>query len=206
MLPVGLPVPIPAVIPVIAAVPTNVPAVQRTIPAAKPVQLSADRFAVTAIRHAQVAVRLIPEVFRDITNAAAPAGLVQLPVRPVLQHTTPAVVEDQPETNAEPRPVIILINPVTPTLIIVRQDIRLPVLTDIQAQLIKNVLVDKQAVLNVTNVRPPLPAAVVQALEAPDQAPVLEVPVTNIHHAQQLAPASTTQQLTVKQILLRHIG
>ena len=43
-------------------------------------------------------------------------------------------------------------------------------------------------------------------LEAPDQAPVLEVPVTNIHHAQQLAPASTTQQLTVKQILLRHIG
>ena len=188
MLPAGLPVPILAVIPVTDVAMILVPAVQRTIPAAKPVQLSADRFAVTAIRHAQVAVRLIPEVFRDITNAAAPAGLVQLPVRPVLQHTTPAVAADQPRMNAEPRPVIILINPVTPTLIIVRQDIRLPVLTDIQAQLTKNVLVDKQAVLNVTNVTPPLPAAVVQALEAPDQAPVLEVPAPNLNLAQTNVP------------------
>ena len=163
MLPAGLPVPIPAVIHVIAVVPTNVPAVQRTIPAAKPVQLSADQSVVTAIRHAQAEARLIPEVLWDITNAAAPAGLVQPLVRPVLPPPTPAVVADQPRMNAEPRLVIILINPATPTLILVRQDIRLPVLTDIQAQLTKNVLVDKQAVLNVTNVTPPLPAVIAVA-------------------------------------------
>ena len=160
MLPAGLPVPIPAVIHVIAVVPTNVPAVQRTIPAAKPVQLSADQSVVTAIRHAQAGVPPTADQLWDIMNAAAPAGLVQPLVRPVLPPPTPAVVADQPRMNAEPRLVIILINPATPTLILVRQDIRLPVLTDIQAQLTKNVLVDKQAVLNVTNAMRPLPAAI----------------------------------------------
>ena len=176
MLPAGLPVPIPAVIPVTDVAMILVPAAPRIIPAAKPVQLSAGQPVVTAIRHAQAAVRLIPEVLWDITNAAAPAGLVQPLVRPVLPPPTPAVVADQPRMNAEPRLVIILINPATPTLILVRQDIRLPVLTDIQAQLTKNVLVDKQAVLNVTNVTPPLPAviAVAALLGSISERPVLQ--------------------------------
>ena len=152
MLPVVLPVPIPAVIPVIAAVPTNVPAVQKTIPVAKPVQPSADQSVVTAIRHAQAEARLIPEVLRDITNAAAPAGLVQLPVRPVLQPPTLEAAADQLRMNAGPGPVIILINPATPTLILVRQGIQPPAPTDIQIRLTKNVLVGQRTVLNVTSV------------------------------------------------------
>ncbi|MDY4841383.1 MAG: hypothetical protein SO314_03345, partial [Alphaproteobacteria bacterium] len=44
------------------------------------------------------------------TNAATPAGLVQLLVRPVLQHLTQVVAADQPRMNAERRPVTILIN------------------------------------------------------------------------------------------------
>ena len=56
MLPAGLPVPILAVIPVTDVATILVPVAPRIIPAAKPVQLSADRFAVTAIRHAQAAV------------------------------------------------------------------------------------------------------------------------------------------------------
>ena len=114
MLPAGLPVPILAVIPVTDVAMILVPAVQRTIPAAKPVQLSAGQSVVTAIRHAQAAVHLIPEVLWDITNAAAPAGLVQLPVRPVLPPPTPEAVADQPRMNAEPRLVIILINHAVP--------------------------------------------------------------------------------------------
>ena len=46
-----------------------------------------------------------------------PAGLVQLLVRPVLQHLTQVVAADQPRMNAERRPVTILINhAVIPTL------------------------------------------------------------------------------------------
>ena len=103
MLPAGLPVPIPAVIPVTDVAMILVPAAPRIIPAAKPVQLSAGQLVVTAIRHAQAAVRLIPEVLWDITNAAVPAGLVQPLVRPVLQPPTPVVAEDQPRRKAEPR-------------------------------------------------------------------------------------------------------
>ena len=60
MLPAGLPVPILAVIPVTDVAMILVPAAPRIIPAAKPVQPSADRFAVTARRHAQAEARLIP--------------------------------------------------------------------------------------------------------------------------------------------------
>ena len=106
-----------------APVPTNVPAVQRTIPAAKPVQPSADQSVVIAIRHAQAAVRLIPEVLWDITNATVPAGLAT-PLAPQGHRPlTPAAAADQPRMNAEPGLVIILMNRVTPILILVRQGI-----------------------------------------------------------------------------------
>ena len=56
MLPAGLPVPILAVIPVTDVAMILVPVAPRIIPAAEPVQPSADQSVVTAIRHAQVAV------------------------------------------------------------------------------------------------------------------------------------------------------
>ena len=111
MLPAGLPVPIPAVIPVTDVAMILVPEAPRIIPAAKPVQLSADQSVVIAVPHAQAEARLIPEVLWDITNAAAPAGLVQPLVRPALPPPIPEVAADQPQMNAEQRPVIILINP-----------------------------------------------------------------------------------------------
>lgn len=56
MLPAGLPVPILAVIPVTDVAMILVPVAPRIIPAAKPVQPSADQSVVTAIRHAQAGV------------------------------------------------------------------------------------------------------------------------------------------------------
>ena len=64
----ALPVPIPAVIHVIAAVPTNIPEGQRTTPAAKPVQLSAGRLAVTVKTVLQEAV-LTPILMPALPNA-----------------------------------------------------------------------------------------------------------------------------------------
>ena len=123
MLPAGLPVPIPAVIPVTDVAMILVPEAPRIIPAAKPVQLSADQSVVTAIRHAQAAVRLIPEVLWDITNAAAPAGLATPLVPQGHRPLTPAVAADQPRMNAGPGLVIILMNHVTPIIILVHQGI-----------------------------------------------------------------------------------
>ena len=159
MLPAGLPVPIPAVIHVIAVVPTNVREGRRTTAEAKREQPNAGQSVVIAVPHAQAGVPLIPVPLSVITNAAAPAGLVQPLVRPVLPPPTPAVAADQPRMNAERRPVIILINHATLTPILVRQDIQPLALTDIPVQLTKNVLAGQQAVPNVTNVTPPLPAA-----------------------------------------------
>ena len=123
MLPAGLPVPILAVIPVTDVAMILVPAVPRIIPAAKPVQLSADQSVVTAIRHAQAEARLIPEVLWDITNAATPAGLATPLVPQGHRPLTPEAVADQPRMNAGPGLVIILINHVTPIIILVHQGI-----------------------------------------------------------------------------------
>ena len=159
MLPAGLPVPTLAVILVIAVVPTNVREGRRTTAEAKREQPNAGQSVVIAVPHAQAGVPLIPVPLSVITNAAAPAGLVQPLVRPVLPPPTPAVAADQPRMNAERRPVIILINHATLTPILVRQGIQPLALTDIPVQLTKNVLAGQQAVPNVTNVTPPLPAA-----------------------------------------------
>lgn len=132
MLPAGLPVPIPAVIPVTDVAMILVPVAPRIIPAAKPVQPSADQSVVTAIRHAQAEARLIPEVLWDITNAAVPAGLATPLVPQGHRPLTPAVAADQPRMNAGPGLVIILMNRVTPILILVRQGIsRVPAVPDI---------------------------------------------------------------------------
>ena len=159
MLPAGLPVPTLAVIPVIAVVPTNVREGRRTTAEAKREQPNAGQSVVIAVPHAQAGVPLIPVPLSVITNAAAPAGLVQPLVRPVLPPPTPAVAADQPRMNVELKPVIILINHATLTPILVRQGIQPLALTDIPVQLTKNVLAGQQAVPNVTNVTPPLPAA-----------------------------------------------
>ena len=176
MLPAGLPVPTLAVILVIAVVPTNVREGRRTTAEAKREQPNAGQSVVIAVPHAQAGVPLIPVPLSVITNAAAPAGLVQPLVRPVLPPPTPAVAAVRQETNAEPRPVIILINPVTPTLILVRQGIQPPAPTDIQVQLTKNVLVGQRAVLNVTNAMRPLPVviAVAALLGSISERPVLQ--------------------------------
>ena len=82
--------------------------------------------------------------------------------------------------NAGPRPVIILINPATPILILVRQGIQPPVPMDIQIRLTKNVLVDKQVVLNVTSAMRLLPVAIVAAgvlLGSISERPVLQAAV-----------------------------
>ena len=111
MLPAGLPVPILAVIPVTDVAMILVPAVPRIIPAAKPVQPNAAQLVVTATPHAQAEAPLIPVQSWVITNAAMPADLVQPLVRPALPPPIPEVAADQPQMNAEQRPVIILINP-----------------------------------------------------------------------------------------------
>ena len=176
MLPAGLPVPTLAVILVIAVVPTNVREGRRTTAEAKREQPNAGQSVVIAVPHAQAGVPLIPVPLSVITNAAAPAGLVQLPVRQGHRPLTPEAVADQPETNAEPRLVIILINHATPTLILVRQGIQPPAPTDIQVQLTKNVLVGQRAVLNVTNAMRPLPVviAVAALLGSISERPVLQ--------------------------------
>ena len=158
MLPAVLPVPILAVILVIVVVPTNVQEVPRTTAEAKREQPNAGQSVVIAVPHAQAGVPLIPEVLWDITNAAAPAGLVQPLVRPVLPPPTPAVAADQPRMNVELKPVIILINHATLTPILVRVGILLLVLTDIPIRPPKPVLAAQLPVL-VINVTPPLPAA-----------------------------------------------
>ena len=78
--------------------------------------------------------------------------------------------------NAEPRLVIILINPVTPTPILVRPGIQPPVPTDIQIRLTKNVLVGQRTVLNVTNAMRPLPVVIAVAvlLGSISERPVLQ--------------------------------
>ena len=160
MLPAGLPVPTLAVIPVIAVVPTNVREGRRTTAEAKREQPNAGQSVVIAVPHAQAGVPLIPVPLSVITNASAPAGLVQPLVRPLLPPPTPAVAADQPRMNVELKPVIILINHATLTPILVRQGIQPLALTDIPVQLTKNVLAGQQAVPNVINVTPPLPAAI----------------------------------------------
>ena len=122
MLPAGLPVPTLAVIPVIAVVPTNVREGRRTTAEAKREQPNAGQSVVIAVPHAQAGVPLIPVPLSVITNAAAPAGLVQPLVRPVLPPPTPAVAAVRQETNAEPRPVIILINPAA-RLMVMKADV-----------------------------------------------------------------------------------
>ena len=159
MLPAGLPVPTLAVILVIAVVPTNVREGRRTTAEAKREQPNAGQSVVIAVPHAQAGVPLIPVPLSVITNAAAPAGLVQPLVRPVLPPPTPAVAADQPRMNAERRPVIILINHATLTPILVRVGILLLVLTDIPIRPPKPVLAAQLPVL-VINVTPPLPAAI----------------------------------------------
>ena len=152
MLPAGLPVPTLAVIPVIAVVPTNVREGRRTTAEAKREQPNAGQSVVIAVPHAQAGVPLIPEVLWDITNAATPAGLATPLVPQGHRPLTPEAVADQPRMNAGPGLVIILINPATPILILVRQGIQPPAPTDIQIRLTKNVLVGQRAVLNVTSV------------------------------------------------------
>lgn len=110
MLPAALPVPTLAVTPVTDVAMILVPVVPRIIPAAKPVQPSADRFAVTAIHHAQAEALLTADQLWGTMNAAAPAGLVRLPARQELLPPTPAVAAGRPQMNAERKHVIILIN------------------------------------------------------------------------------------------------
>ena len=91
-----LPVPILAVTHVIAVVPTNVHAVQRTIPDPMPAQLSAVRLAVTAKTVLQE-VRLIPVIMSGRPNAVA-AILVPTTAGPEQKAAFPAqVIIFQPE-------------------------------------------------------------------------------------------------------------
>ena len=66
----ALPVPIPAVIPVIAAVPTNVPADLNIIPVLMPARLSAGQLAIT-VKTALPAVLLTPVHTQVLPNAEA---------------------------------------------------------------------------------------------------------------------------------------
>ena len=77
-----LPAPIPAAIPVIVVVPTNVPAGQRTIPVPMPARLSAVRLAVTA-KTVLPEVRLTPDLMSGLPNAvtAIHVPITAVPVR-----------------------------------------------------------------------------------------------------------------------------
>ena len=115
--PADLPVPIPAVILVIVAVPTNVQEVPRITAVPLPVRPNADQPVVTAVPHAQAEVPLIPVPLSGITNAEAPAALVQRPVPQELLPLTPEAAAVRPQTNAGRRPVIILIKVVVHILL-----------------------------------------------------------------------------------------
>lgn len=165
-----LPVPIPAVTHVIVVVPTNVPADPKTIPVLKPEQPNADQYVVIAAHLAPVEARLIPVLLFLTMNVAALVVLVLLLVLPEHHRQIQEVVEAQQETNAELKPVIILMSLAILTLTLVLPDIHRLVLTDIPAQLPKPVLVVRLLVL-ATNAPRRLPAGVALAV-APAGLPV----------------------------------
>ena len=85
MLPAGLPVPTLAVIHVIVAVPTNVPAALNTIPVHMPARPSADQLAIT-VKTALPEVLLTPVHTPVLPNAAA-VTTAQIPVLTVLNRS-----------------------------------------------------------------------------------------------------------------------
>ena len=195
MLPAALPVPIPAVTPVIVVVPTNAHVVPRTIQALKPEQLNADQHAVTAIHLAPGEAHLIPVPLFLTMNAATHVVLVLLLVLPEHHRQIPEAAAVRQQMNAERKLVIILINLVTRIVTLVH-----PVIQLLAADLImsiRHVLAVHLAARNAMNVL----QAVVEVLA--------EVPETHalfINLAQLNVRASPTQQLTVKQIMPRLIG
>ena len=199
MLPAGLPVPILAVIPVTDVAMILVPAVPRIIPAAKPVQPNAAQLVVTATPHAQAEAPLIPVQSWVITNAAMPADLVQPLVRPALPPPIPEVAADQPQMNAEQRPVIILINPAVRRAVPIPQAlvpagltrfptdaaeladvVNLVVLTLPMCLVLTDVLLNARVVLNVKLVKRQLPAALHILLAAVPAHVRVIVPVADV--------------------------